>query len=248
MKGVILAAGQGTRLLPITKSVQKVLLPVWNKPLIFYSLEKLVSANITEIAVVIGSKGAGNIMDLLEDGADFGTKLTYVYQDGGGVAKAIAATKNFAGADSICVMLGDNIMYDDISNWTKTFKQGALVTYKEVTDSRDLTSFVLDSGYVTKVIDSRMRPEQQGEWTPFAYGGIILFDSTVFQKIGALTPSKRGELEIIDVFEAYIKENALAAKPLLDAWFDVGNFKNLLSASVYVAQREEGNHENSNRP
>ncbi len=234
MKGIILAGGKGKRLYPLTKSTQKAMIPICGKPLILYSLTKLVHAGIKDIAIIVGSKGADDIKNLIRDGSLYGARTTYLFAEGG-VAKAIASAYNFANHEPICVMLSDNIIYDDIRPIIKAFQTGALVTYKKTKDTKDLTSFVIKKDNITAVIDSRMKPEHAGAWTPYAYAGIAIFDETVFSKIKTVLPSQRGEVEIIDLFNLYINTQGLYTRPLKKKWFDAGTFESLARAERYIS-------------
>lgn len=235
MRGIILAGGKGSRLAPLTDNVQKVLLPAGGKPLITYSIETLRQAGITDIAVILGPKSPGEIIQLLQDGRKWGCRFTYLYKEGG-VAAAIGAAQDFAHGENVCVLTGDNIIVDSIKKWTDTFRDGAFISHKRVTDSRQLTSVVLDGNRVTQVIDSRVKPEHQGLWTPLAYAGVLLLDATAFPKIRSLRPSKRGEVEVFDLLEWYVTNKRLYSEPLEKEWIDAGTLETYRQADQ-LAQR-----------
>jgi glucose-1-phosphate thymidylyltransferase len=236
MKGVVLAGGTGSRLSPLTRATNKHLLPVYDKPMVYYPIQTLVNAGIAEILLVTGGKNAGDFLRLLGNGRDFGLHhLNYAYQDGeGGIAEALSLAEYFAGGESICVVLGDNIIENDICNAVKKFnkqKSGAKVLLKEVPDAYRFGVAEIRDGHVIGIEEKPELPKSN-----LAVVGIYLYDATVFQKIHRLKPSGRGELEITDVNNFFIEEGNLTFE-LLDGWWtDAGTFESLLRANILVAE------------
>lgn len=239
MRGVILVGGSGKRLSPLTDQVQKVILPVWKKPLIYYSIETLVRCGIKDIAIVLGNKSCGEIMRLLQGGEKFGCKFTYLFQEGG-VAKAISSVENFVRGESFCVLMGDNIILDDISIWTGNHRGGGLVTHRLIEDTRDLTSLEIEGRKVARVIDSRVNSGDVGKWTKQAYAGVLILDNTAFDKIRSLSVSPRGEVEIVDLLNLYAQEGNLMTDVLGGIWVDAGRFEDLLNAGNIIRDLEKG--------
>lgn len=236
MKGVVLAGGTGSRLNPLTRVTNKHLLPIYEKPMVYYPIQTLVNAGIEEILLVTGGKNAGDFLRLLGNGREFGLKhINYTYQEGeGGIAEALGLAEHFAGSDSVCVILGDNIIENNIRQAVENFEQqkdGAKILLKQVTDA-DRFGVAEISG--DRVIGIEEKPE-----TPksnYAVIGIYLYDSTVFQKIRRLKPSGRGELEITDVNNFYVEEGKLTYEVLEGWWTDAGTFDSLLRANNLVAE------------
>ncbi len=239
MKGIILAGGLGTRLRPLTKVTNKHLLPVYDKPMIFYPLEVLVDAGITDIMVVTGGNNAGDFLRLLGNGREFGLHhLHFAYQEGeGGIADALSLAKHFAGEDLLCVYLGDNIIEDSIRTYVEKFKkqaEGAKILLKEVPECERFGVPVLEGDKVVKICE---KPEVAP--SKYAVTGIYMYDSRVFDIINTLEPSQRGELEITDVNNRYIEWGALTYDILEGWWTDAGTFESLQLANKLVAQRKE---------
>jgi glucose-1-phosphate thymidylyltransferase len=238
MKGVILAGGLGTRLSPLTRVTNKHLLPVYDKPMIYYPLNTLVEAGVRDILIVTGGNYAGDFLKLLRNGDDFGLKrLNYAYQEGeGGIADALSQAQEFAKGESICVMLGDNILENSIAPALQRFQQkdeGAMVLLKEVPDPERFGVPVFDHNQrLTKIEEKPALPK-----SPYAVIGVYFYDATVFDKIGALTPSKRGEYEITDVNNAYLAENALDYAVIDGWWTDAGTFESLYRATKLIHER-----------
>lgn len=206
MKGVILAGGLGTRLYPLTFVSNKHLLPVYNKPMIFYSIETLVKAGITEVLIVTSGPHVGHFLGVLKNGKELGlTHLEYAYQEepDGGIADALSLAESFSDNDSIAVILGDNTTDANISESVKNFKEGALVFLKEVDDAKRFGVAVFDKNNPQKIIDIEEKPKEPK--TNLAVTGLYLYDKNVFDIIRKIEPSGRGELEISDVNNAYIK-------------------------------------------
>ena len=241
MKGVVLAGGLGTRLLPLTKVTNKHLLPVYNKPMIFYPIQTLVNAGVTEIMLVTGGNNAGDFLRLLGNGKEFGLKhLNYTYQQGeGGIADALRLAEHFADGESICVILGDNIIQGNVAKTAEEFRrqgQGAKILLKEVKDPQRFGVPVLDGRRVTRIEEKPANPQ-----SPYAVTGIYFYDSHVFEFIRTLKPSARGELEITDVNNAYIKAGSLTWDVLEGWWTDAGTIESLYLANQLVSQTGANN-------
>lgn len=235
MKGIVLAGGTGSRLNPITRVTNKHLLPVYDKPMVYYPIQTLVNAGIKEILLVTGGRNAGDFLRLLGNGRDFGLKhLNYTYQEGeGGIAAALALAEYFAGGESICVILGDNVIENNICAAVENFekqKKGAKLLLKEVTDAHRFGVAEVHGEQVVGVEEKPRSPKSN-----YAVIGIYLYDGSVFEKIRQLKPSGRGELEITDVNNFYIEENNLTWELLEGWWTDAGTFESLLRANQLVA-------------
>jgi glucose-1-phosphate thymidylyltransferase len=236
MKGVVLAGGTGTRLNPLTRVTNKHLLPVFDKPMVYYPIQTLVNAGIQEILLVTGGKNAGDFLRLLGNGRPFGLKhLNYTYQEGeGGIAEALGLAEYFAAGEQICVILGDNIIENNICHAVETFKkqkEGAKVLLKEVEDAQRFGVADIQDNRVVSIEEKPAAPKSK-----YAVIGVYLYDSTVFQKISRLKPSGRGELEISDVNNFYIQEDKLSYEILEGWWTDAGTFDSLLHANKLVAE------------
>jgi len=236
MKGVILAGGIGSRLYPLTRVTNKHLLPVYNRPMVYYPIQALVNAGITEILIVTGGQGAGDFLRLLGNGKDFGLKhLNYTYQEGeGGIADALRLAEDFAEGDRICVVLGDNIIENNIRAACQTFarqERGAHIILKEVPDPERFGVPTLEDGKVIRIEEKPQAPPSQ-----YAVIGIYMYDETVFERIRKLKPSGRGELEITDVNNQYLADRTLTYSILEGWWTDAGTFESLLRATNLVAQ------------
>lgn len=235
MKGVVLAGGLGSRLYPLTKITNKHLLPVFDKPMIYYPIQCLVNAGITEIMVVTGGNYAGHFLQLLRNGSDFGLKrLGYAYQEGeGGIADALKLAEEFADGDSICVVLGDNIIEGNIKKAADDFaaqKTGAKIMLKEVHDpERFGVASIEGDGKVTKIVEKPKDPESN-----LAVIGIYMYDADVFNICRELKPSDRGELEITDVNNEYLRRGSLTCEVLNGWWTDAGTFESLYRSSTLV--------------
>ncbi|MCM8805314.1 MAG: sugar phosphate nucleotidyltransferase [Candidatus Omnitrophica bacterium] len=237
MKGVILAGGLGTRLYPLTKVTNKHLLPVYDRPMIFYPLETLVKAGIKDIMVITGGTSAGDFLRLLGNGKDFGLEhLTYAYQEGEkGIAHALALAEHFAGGEKIVVILGDNIIEKDISKEVQIFqkqKKGARILLKEVDEPQRFGVADIKDKKIVRIIEKPSVPPSK-----FAVTGIYMYDSKVFDFIKTLKPSNRGELEITDVNNRYIEIGEMTYGILDGWWTDAGTFTSLLRANMLVAKQ-----------
>ncbi|HKX46128.1 MAG TPA: sugar phosphate nucleotidyltransferase [Planctomycetota bacterium] len=236
MKGVILAGGLGSRLHPLTKITNKHLLPVYDKPMIYYPIQALVNAGIEDILIVTGGKKSGDFLSLLENGEDFGLKqVNYAYQKGeGGIAEALGLAQSFADEEPICVVLGDNIIERNIVKAVADFRRqerGAKILLKQVHDPQRFGVAELDGERVVGIEEKPQRPKSD-----LAVIGIYMYDPRVFEIIGGLEPSKRGELEITDVNNWYIRDGSMTYEVLEGWWTDAGTFESLLRASQLVAE------------
>ncbi len=236
MKGVILAGGLGTRLDPLTRVTNKHLLPVYNRPMIFYPLWTLVNAGIEQILVVTGGNNAGDFLRLLGNGSEFGLKhLHYTYQQGeGGIAAALSLAEHFAEGGKICVILGDNIIERNIQRAADAFRaqaRGAKILLKRVPDPERFGVPVLRGSRVTRIIEKPRRAP-----SPYAVTGIYFYDAAVFNYVRELKPSRRGELEITDVNNRYIAAGSMTYEVLRGWWTDAGTFESLARASTLVAR------------
>lgn len=236
MKGVILAGGLGSRLSPLTKITNKHLLPVYDQPMIYYPIKTLINAGIEDIMIVTGGNSAGDFLKLLGNGKDFGLKhLNYTYQEGeGGIADALSLVEHFADDEPICVVLGDNIIEGNIRKAVEAYKnqgKGAKILLKKVPDPQRFGVPELDGGKVVRIDEKPGNPQSD-----FAVIGIYFYDSTVFDVIKTLVPSGRGELEITDVNNHYIKRDEMTWDELEGWWTDAGTFESLLRASNMVAE------------
>lgn len=241
MKGVVLAGGTGSRLFPLTKVTNKHLLPVYDKPMIYYPTQTLVNAGIQEILLVTGGKNSGEFLRLLGNGKEFGLKhINYSYQEGeGGIAHALALAEFFADGEPICVILGDNLIQYNINRAAEEFKKqrtGAKIILKQVTDAQRFGVAEIRGINVIGIEEKPKRPKSD-----FAVIGIYFYDPSVFEKIRRLKPSGRGELEITDVNNFFIEEGTLTYE-LLDGWWtDAGTFESLLLANKLVAETGANN-------
>lgn len=232
MKGVILAGGTGSRLYPLTKVTNKHLLPIYDKPMIYYPIETLISAGIKDIMIVSGRGHAGHFLELLGSGADHGVHFTYEIQEkAGGIAQALSLSEDFVDGDSVTVILGDNIFQDNIKKDVVNFNSGAKIFLKEVPDAHRFGVAELKG---EKVIGIEEKPKEPK--TNFAVTGIYIYDSDVFDAIKTLKPSGRGELEITDVNNYYINKGKMEYGVLKGFWSDAGTFESLLRASILVQQ------------
>lgn len=240
MKGVVLAGGTGSRLFPLTKITNKHLLPIYDKPMIYYPIQTLVEAGILEVLVVTGGRNAGDFLRLLANGKEFGLKqINYAYQEGeGGIAEALALAEHFAEGESICVILGDNLIEGSITQAVQDFAQqkvGAKILLKEV---HDASRFGVAELAGDRIIGIEEKPENPK--TNLAVTGIYMYDATVFEKCRHLKPSRRGELEITDVNNAYIGEGTMSFNYLSGWWTDAGTFDSLRRATNLVAETRAG--------
>lgn len=240
MKGVILAGGLGTRLRPLTNVTNKHLLPVYDRPMIFYPIETLVKAGVEEIIVVTGGPFAGDFLRVLKNGEEFGIKrLSYVYQEGeGGIAHALSLAENRVEGESIAVILGDNTTDADISKEVEGFKDGALIFLKEVLDPERFGVATLEGDKIVGIEEKPKEPKSK-----LAVTGLYLYDETVFEKIRKLKPSARNELEITDLNNFYLAEGRLRWAKLDGFWRDAGTFETLWEVGEHWRRVKGGGKE-----
>jgi len=238
VKGVVLAGGLGTRLAPLTKITNKHLLPIYDRPMIYYPIETLVNAGIRDIMIVTGGASAGEFLRLLGNGKEFGLKdFHYTYQEGeGGIAEALGLCAHFVDEDRVAVILGDNVIEGDIAASARAFAEqarGARVLLKEVPDPERFGVPEIRDGKILRIIEKPATPPSR-----FAVTGIYFYDASVFEIIKTLRPSGRGELEITDVNNAYIAAGTLEYDVLDGWWTDAGTFESLHRASILVRERK----------
>lgn len=236
MKGVVLAGGLGTRLRPLTAVTNKHLLPVYDQPMIYYPIQTLVNAGITDIMVVTGGNSAGDFLKLLGNGKAFGLKhINYTYQEGeGGIAEALSLVEHFGAGDPVCVVLGDNIIEGNIAAAVRAYRhqgKGAKIILKKVPDPHRFGVPELDGKRVLRIEEKPESPKSD-----YAVIGIYMYDGEVYDIIRTLKPSGRGELEITDVNNAYIERDEMTWEELEGWWTDAGTFESLLHASNLVAE------------
>jgi glucose-1-phosphate thymidylyltransferase len=236
VKGVVLAGGLGTRLRPLTSVTNKHLLPVYDRPMIYYPIQTLVNAGITDIMIVTGGNSAGDFLKLLGNGKAFGLKhLNYAYQEGeGGIAEALSLVEHFAAKEPVCVVLGDNIIEGNIAAAIRAYRhqgKGAKIILKKVPDPDRFGVPELSGKRVLRIEEKPAAPKSE-----YAVIGIYMYDGEVYDIIRTLAPSGRGELEITDVNNAYIKREEMTWEELEGWWTDAGTFESLLRASNLVAE------------
>ena len=236
MKGVVLAGGKGTRLYPLTRVTNKHLLPVFERPMIYYPIQTLVDAGIRDVIVVTGGHNSGDFLRLLSNGKDFDLhRIHYTYQEGeGGIADALRLAEPFVEGEKICVILGDNIIENNIIDSAMAFEKqpaGAHILLKQVPDPQRFGCPVLSEGRILRIEEKPKNPKSD-----YAVTGIYFYDATVFEKIGRTRPSARNELEITDVNNMYLEEGALTHSILDGWWTDAGTFESLLKATNLVAE------------
>jgi glucose-1-phosphate thymidylyltransferase len=241
VKGVVLAGGLGSRLRPLTAVTNKHLLPVYDQPMIYYPIQTLVNAGVTDILIVTGGNSAGDFLKLLGNGRAFGLKhLNYAYQEGeGGIAEALSLAEHFSAGDSICIVLGDNIIEGNIRQAVRAYQEqrtGAKILLKRVPDPQRFGVPELDGRRVLRIEEKPEQPKSE-----YAVIGVYMYDAEVFNIIRTLEPSARGELEITDVNNAYIERGTMTWDELDGWWSDAGTFESLLHASNLVA-RTGANH------
>lgn len=240
MKGVVLAGGLGTRLRPLTLVTNKHLLPVYDKPMIYYPLECLRNAGIQEVLVVTGGDSPGDFLKLLRNGKHFGLRhLEYAYQEGeGGIADALKLAEDFSDGHKMCVILGDNIIEKNISDEVKAFSSqpsGARLLLKEIPDPERFGVARMEGGEIVEIVEKPLEPVGN-----LAVTGIYFYDADVFEICRQLTPSARGEIEITDVNNTYLQRGDLTWSLLKGWWTDAGTFESLDRAWRLVARRATG--------
>lgn len=239
VKGIILAGGLGSRLCSLTKITNKHLLAIYNKPMIFYPLESLVEAGIDDIMIVTGGNNAGDFLRLLGNGSEFGLKhINYTYQQGeGGIAEALSLTEHFAEGQKIAVILGDNIFENSIKDYVDKFRkqaEGGRILIKEVSDPKRFGVVELKGDKITGIEEKPKKPKSS-----YIVTGVYMYDAKVYDIIKTLTPSGRGELEITDVNNAYIKEGKMHYDILEGWWTDAGTIESLLRANNLIAGKNK---------
>ncbi len=236
MRGVVLAGGLGTRLDPLTRIVNKHLLPVYDKPMIYYPIQALVNVGIEDIMIVTGGRNAGDFLRLLGNGKDFGLKhLDYTYQEGeGGIAEALELARHFSRGEKICVILGDNIIEKNIAAAANDFQrqeQGAKILLKEAPDPKRFGVPEIAGDRILSIEEKPDFPKSN-----YIVTGIYMYDGTVFDKIKHLVRSARGELEITDINNQFIAEGTMTWGELDGWWADAGTVESLRHASNMVAE------------
>lgn len=234
MKGIILAGGRATRLRPLTKITSKQLLPVYNKPMIFYPIETLTKAGISEILIIIAPDYAGHFLNLLGTGRDFGAKFTYeIQEEPKGLADAFIMGEDFIGDDSVTMILGDNIFEHDFSHDIKNFSNGGHVFAKKVPDPQRYGVVEFDNEFnVISIVEKPEHPKSE-----YAVPGIYIFDNRASQFAKNVKPSPRGEIEIPDVMNQYLERGELKVSIVEGEWHDAGTFDSLLEANNYWAKK-----------
>ena len=234
MKGIILSGGTGTRLYPLTKITSKQLLPVYNKPMIFFPLETLLKAGVKDILIIVSPEHSEDYLKLLGSGAEFGARFTYEIQDKPeGLAQAFIIGENFIGSDNVCMILGDNIFEDDFSETIKNFRQGGHVFAKKVQDPQRFG--VVKFGEDNRAVQIEEKPKNH--ISDFAITGLYIYDNRVVDVAKQVKPSARGELEITDMHNWYLQKGELKVDVVKGEWFDAGTFESLFQASELVRKK-----------
>ena len=234
MKGIILSGGSGTRLRPLTKMTSKQLLPVYNKPMIYYPLNTLLRAGIKDILIIVAPEHAGNYLNLLGSGKEFGARFTYEIQDEPkGLAEAFIIGETFLDEDSVTMILGDNIFQNDFSDDIKSFKSGGRIFAKEVADPTRFGVVEFDENMQAISIEEKPKKPKSN----YAIPGIYIFDNKVVEYAKKVKPSKRGEIEITDLHNAYLKKGELDVRMIEGEWIDAGTHDSLLDASILVREK-----------
>lgn len=236
MKGIILAGGRATRLRPLTKITSKQLLPVYDKPMIYYPIETLVKSGIKNILIIISPEYAGHFLNLLGSGKDFGARFTFEIQDEPrGLADAFIVGEDFIGSSNVAMVLGDNIFDFDFGKSIKSFKSGGKIFVKEVSDPERYG--VIEFNSEQKVISIEEKPKNPK--SNFASVGLYIYDNKVIEYAKSIKPSGRGELEITELHKKYLESNELEVEVIEGFWEDAGTFDSLLRANNYMAQKEK---------
>jgi glucose-1-phosphate thymidylyltransferase len=237
MKGVVLAGGTGSRLSPLTRVTNKHLLPIYDKPMVYYPLQTLVEAGIQDILIVTGGNNAGDFLRLLRNGKDFGLKqLSFAYQEGeGGIADALRLAEPFAAGEKICVILGDNILENSLRVAREKFERqqdGAFILLKEVPDPERFGVPVFERKRIVRIEEKPIVPG-----SPYAVVGVYFYDGTVFDRVRTLKPSGRNEFEITDVNNSYLHEGKLSYDVIDGGWTDAGTFESLWRATKMIREK-----------
>lgn len=240
MKGIILAGGTGTRLLPLTAITSKQLLPVYDRPMIFYPLDTLIKAGIKDILIIVAPEHSGNFLNLLGSMfRKFGVNLSFVVQKSPrGLAEAYLLAEDFLDGESSTLILGDNIFEDDFTEAIQTFEKGGRIFAKEVSDPKRFG--VVEFGEDNKVLSIEEKPEQPK--SNYAIPGVYIFDSRAVETAKGLVPSSRGEIEITDVQRSYLEKQELDVRVITGAWFDMGTHESLFEAASFAREKKLGEH------
>jgi len=242
MRGIVCAGGFGTRLRPMTLVTNKHLLPVYDRPMVYYPIQTLKEAGITDIMIVTGPENAGDFLKLLGSGKNLGVRLTYRVQDeAGGIAQAVGLCRDFVGEQKCMVVLGDNIIEDNLKAEVDSFEKsslGAKVFLKKVLDPQRFGVAELDGDKVIGIEEKPSAPK-----TDLAVTGVYLYDSSVFEAIATLKPSGRGELEITDVNNYFIGKSRMAYAILSGGWTDAGTVESLYKASTLARRKASANRD-----
>lgn len=235
MKGIILAGGKGTRLNPLTKVTSKQLLPIYNKPMIYFPLETLMNAGITEIMIIVAPDHAGDFLKLLGSGKEFGCDFSYeVQEEARGLADAFLIGEKFIGKDNVTLILGDNLFDDDFSESIKTFNTGGRVFAKKVPDPERFGVVEFDDNRnVISIVEKPKEPKSD-----YAITGLYIFDSSVVERAKKLAPSSRNELEIVDLQNSYLADGQLDVAFVHGQWLDTGTFEAMYEAVNFVRDKE----------
>src|SRR3989344_5363032 len=234
MKGIILSGGHGTRLRPLTKMTSKQLLPVYNRPMIYYPLNILLKAGITEILIIVAPEHAGNFLNLLGSGRQFNARFTYEIQDEPkGIAEALIIGESFLDNDAVTLALGDNIFEDDFTDTIQSFDKGGRIFAKHVPDPERFG--VVEFDQKNKVISIEEKPDAPR--SSYAIPGLYIFDSRAVQFAKESAPSQRGELEITEIHKRYLSLGELDVHTVKGEWIDAGTFESLLRANILAKER-----------
>jgi glucose-1-phosphate thymidylyltransferase len=234
MRGIILAGGNATRLRPCTKITSKQLLPIYNRPMIYYPLNTLIKMGIKEILIIVAPQRAGDYLNLLGSGKDFGVKFTYEIQDEPkGLAEAFIIGENFIDQEDVCLILGDNIFEDDFSAAAKTFKTGGKIFAKEVSDPQRFGVVEVNQEFQAISIEEKPKEPKSN----LALTGLYMFDHRVVDFAKQVQPSARGELEITDLQNRYLELKELEVVKVNGEWIDAGTFDSLLKAQIFAKEK-----------
>ena len=235
MKGIILAGGKGTRLMPLTKITSKQLLPIYNKPMIYYPIETLIQAGIKEILIVVSPDHGEDFMKLLGSGKEFGVRFMYEVQEKPeGIGQAFLIGETFIGQDDVVLLLGDNIFDENFMSAITGFSGGGMIFAKKVHDPKRFGVIEFDAdGNVISIEEKPENPKSN-----FAQTGLYVCDNSVVEKAKSIKPSGRGELEITDIMKLYLEEKTLKCNIIDGVWYDTGTFDSMLEASNYMKGKE----------
>lgn len=234
MRGIILSGGKATRLRPCTKVTSKQLLPIYNRPMIYYPLNTLIKAGIKDILIIVAPEKAGDYLNLLGSGKEFGVRFTYEIQDEPrGLAEAFIIGENFIDNEDVAMILGDNIFADDLSEEIKNFKKGGKIFAKKVSDPERFGIVKFDNnGKAEKIV------EKPKEWiSDYAITGLYVFDGRVVEAAKNVKPSARGELEIVDIHNFYLEKGELEVAMVENEWIDAGTFESFFEAQKLAKEK-----------